>query len=307
MASVNRCHTPHPPDIAFVATGPQIGAMPPPLPPVHPLKGALVEQVRALFNDRAAGEAPVERSDDALFAPDSVVWRVHGDVAAMMVGGIAALLLQMLHPRVLAGVWDHSNFRADMLGRLRRTARFIALTTYGPRDQAEAAIARVRRIHHVVRGTLPDGTPYAADDPSLLAWVHVTEMTSFLAGWRRYGDPAMTGHAQDRYFAEVARIGRALGADPVPETRADAETLMQAMRPQLRVDDRTREMVRVLRESAAPGMAAHALQAFAFQAAVDLLPDWARRCHGLATPRLARPVIRAGTFGVAETLRWAFR
>ncbi len=51
----------------------------------------------------------------------------------MMVGGVAALLLQMLHPAVLAGVWDHSNFRTDMLGRLRRTARFIAMTTYGAR------------------------------------------------------------------------------------------------------------------------------------------------------------------------------
>ena len=191
----------------------------------------------AVFNDRARGETPVARQADGLFGPRSVAWRVHGDVASMMVGGIAGLLLQMLHPAVLAGVWDHSNFRADMHGRLRRTARFIALTTYGGREEAEAVIARVRAIHAHVTGTLPDGTPYAAGDPALLAWVHVAETTSFLGGWIRYVEPGMTGADQDRYFAEMARIAEALGADPVPRSRADARRLMAAMRPQLRCDD----------------------------------------------------------------------
>lgn len=130
---------------------------------------AIVARVRRVFNDQARGEQPVVRSADGLFGPDTVLWRVHGDVTTMMVGGVAALLLQMLHPAVLAGVWDHSNFRHDMLGRLRRTARFIALTSYGAREEAEAAIDRVRAVHEMVRGTLPDGTPYTADNPELLA------------------------------------------------------------------------------------------------------------------------------------------
>ena len=73
--------------------------------------------------------------------------------------------MQMLHPVVLAGVWDHSNFRADMHGRLRRTARFIATTTYGDREVAYRAINRVRMIHEKVTGILPDGAPYRASDP----------------------------------------------------------------------------------------------------------------------------------------------
>ena len=149
-------------------------------------KARLVGEIRSLFNDEAKGEKPVVRSDNALFSRDSVAWRVNGDVTSMMVGGVTALLLQMLHPAVLAGVWDHSNFRTDMLGRLRRTARFIAVTGYADREEALAAIAQVRAVHDRIGGTLPDGTPFSANDPELLAWVHVSEMVSFLDAWIRY-------------------------------------------------------------------------------------------------------------------------
>jgi uncharacterized protein (DUF2236 family) len=270
------------------------------------VKDAIARQVVALFNDRSRGESPVRRRPDGLFGPASVAWRVHGDVTAMMVGGVAALLLQMLHPGVLAGVWDHSRFRDDMHGRLRRTARFIALTTYGGREEAEAAIARVRHIHGHVRGTLPDGTPYEANDPALLAWVHVTEATSFLGGWMRYAEPAMPAADQDRYFAEMAQIGAALGADPVPRSRLEARRLMHAMRRELRVDDRTREICRLLLTHRSGHPLSTPVEALTAQAGVDLLPDWARRMHGLGTPMLARPLVRAGTLGVARTLRWAF-
>ena len=272
----------------------------------QPLKKAITGKVVALFNDTARGEAPVKRRSDGLFGPRSVAWRVHGDVTSMMVGGVAGLLLQMLHPGVLAGVWDHSNFRSDMQGRLRRTARFIALTTYGGREEAEAVIARIRRIHGRVQGVLPDGTPYCANDPSLLAWVHVTETTTFLDGWIRYGEPGMTGADQDRYFAEMAQVGEMLGADPLPRSRIDARRLMQAMRAATRCDARTRTIARIVMNQRAPSPIAEPLQALTLQAAVDLLPGWARQMHGLHSPALARPLVRAGTLGIAQTLRWAF-
>ncbi|MBP0493588.1 oxygenase MpaB family protein [Pararoseomonas indoligenes] len=280
--------------------------MPPATSPAHPLKQAIAAQVTALFNDRARGEKPVQRRPDGLFGPRAVAWRVHGDVASMMVGGIAGLLLQMLHPAVLAGVWDHSNFRSDMRGRLRRTARFIALTTYGGREEAEAAMARVRGIHDRLGGTLPDGTPYAVSDPALLAWVHVTETTSFLDAWIRYAEPRMSMADQDRYFAEMVQIGTALGADPVPRSRAEAQALIRATRPQLRVNARTREVAQLVLTQPAPHRLAEPVQRLTMGAAVDLLPGWARAMHGLPAPVLARPLVRAGTFGVAQTLRWAF-
>jgi uncharacterized protein (DUF2236 family) len=272
----------------------------------RPLKRAIASGVVSLFNDRARGERPVTRRPDGLFGPASVAWRVHGDVTSMMVGGIAGLLLQMLHPAVLAGVWDHSNFRADMHGRLRRTARFIATTTYGGRSDAEAVIARVRGIHDRVRGVLPDGTPYVANDPALLAWVHVTETTSFLGAWLRYGEPGLSAADQDRYFAEMAVVAEGLGADPIPRSRIAARRLIERMRPQMLCDARTREVARIVLTQPAANKMAEPLQALTMQAGIDLLPDWARRMHGLHAPILARPLVRAGTLGMARTLRWAF-
>lgn len=271
----------------------------------EPVRRAIAREVVAIFNDPARGERPVRRRPDGWFGRDAVAWRVHGDVAAMMVGGVAALMLQMLHPAVLAGVWDHSRFREDLNGRLRRTARFIALTTYGTAEEAAAAVERVRRIHAAVTGRLADGTPYRADDPRLLAWVHVTEVTSFLDAWIRYAEPAMSRADQDRYVAEMARVGTALGADPVPRSRNEARRLLASMRRELRVDGRTREVARILMARRAPRPAAEPLQALTLRAGLDLLPGWARRMHGLP-PALDAPLVRAGTLGMARTLRWAF-
>lgn len=274
-----------------------------PLDPALPIKRAIARSVVAMFNDVDAGERPVVRRSDGLFGPASVAWRVHGDVTSMLAGGVAGLLLQMLHPRVLAGVWDHSNFRADMHGRLRRTARFIAVTTYGGREEAEAAIARVRRIHDQVRGVLPDGGPYLASDPRLLSWVHVTEAVSFLNGWIRYGEPGMNRADQDRYFAEMAEVGARLGADPLPRTRAEALALIEVMRGELMADARTAEVRARVLNPPVRSRAAALFQRVTLQAGVDLLPPWARRMHDLPP---APPGARLGAMAIAQTLRWAF-
>jgi uncharacterized protein (DUF2236 family) len=270
------------------------------------IRQLLAGKVRAVFNDQAKGETPVQRRTDGLFGPRSVAWRVHGDVTTMMVGGLASLLLQMLHPKVLAGVWDHSNFRADMHGRLRRTARFIALTTYGGAEEAEAAIAKVRGIHGQVRGVLPNGELYEAQDPELLTWVHVTETISFLRAWTRYAEPAMSLADQDRYFAEVAIIARGLGAEDVPESRAATLACIESMRPQLRVDERTREVAKLVLQQ--PSLDLNTVPLRILQrAAIDLLPRWARPMHGLRSSGWRRPLTDTGTLAMSRTLRWALQ
>ena len=272
---------------------------------LSPVRRALVRQVRLTFNDQSKGERPVPSSDDALFPPGSVIRRVHGDVTSMMVGGIAALLTQMLHPKALAGVWDHSDVHSDMLGRLRRTARFIATTTYAHRDSALQAIARVNAIHEQVSGLLPDGREYRATDPSLLAWVHVAGAVNFLDSWRRYAEPAMSRADQDRYFAESGEIARLLNADPVPSTRSEAERLISDFRPKLSVNRRTREFCNLVLEAPVRSFAEAPVQSLLMNAAVDLMPPFARDMHGLSRPFLS-PLVRGGTYGLASTIRWAF-
>lgn len=267
----------------------------------------LVRRIQDVFNDRARGERPVVRSHNALYAPGSVIWRVHGDVTTMMIGGVTALLLQMLHPAALAGVWDHSSFRDDMLGRLRRTARFIAITTFGDRSDAEAAIARVRQVHAHVRGTCDDGTPYSASDPRLLAWVHVCEAIGFLDAWIAFGQPSMPIAEQDSYFAQAAEVAQALGAAPVPTTRAAAESLIAEFRSDLVANARCRDVARMVLTQPAPSVAMKPVQAMLMQAAVEILPRWAKDMHQLTPPPFSRPFVRTGAFTLAHTLRWAFR
>lgn len=273
---------------------------------LNAVRAAIRQRITEVFNDAEQGERPVLRRADALFAPDSVAWRVNGDVVTMMIGGVSGLLLQMLHPAVLAGVWDHSDFRADMHGRLRRTAKFIARTTYDHVDQARAALDRVNRIHAKLGGTLPDGTPYRVTDPALLAWVHVTETISFLDAWIRYAEPTMPMAEQDAYFAEMAVIGQALNADPVPRTRAAAEAVIQSYRPQLRADARTHEVAALVMRQTVGSAAIDSAAGVIMQAGMDLLPDWAGAMHAPHPGGLPRPLMRGAARNTANLIRWAF-
>ena len=270
------------------------------------LRLKLVERVRGVFNDVEGGEQPVPVSDEALFEKNSPIRMVHADIVGMMVGGIRSLLLQMLHPHALQGVLDHSNFREDMHGRLRRTARFIAVTTFGHRDDAQAAIERVNRIHAAVGGTLPDGTRYEASDPRTLAWVHVAEATSFLAAYLRHVRPDMPGHEQDEYYRQFAVIARALGADPVPLDRREAEALFRDLRSDLSTSPQAREIADLVLNQRPQG-APPAVQALLGAEAVALLPPFARSMLGLERPGIAALPARAATWGMGKTLRWAFR
>lgn len=266
----------------------------------------MVGRVRAVFNDVEAGQQPVPISDEAYFAKDTPIRMVHADAVSMMIGGIRGLLLQMLHPAALQGVLDHSNFREDMHGRLRRTARFIAVTTFGHRDDVDAAIARVNAIHNQVTGTLPDGALYSARDPEVLAWVHLAEAVSFLEAYIRYVRPSMSFADQDEYFRQFALVARKLGADPIPETRNEAEKLMRQFRSQLHSSPEAIEVAQlVLRQK--PANAPPAVQKVLGTAAVDLLPDYAREMLQLKRPGLERLPAKMAAIGVGRTLRWAFR
>ena len=273
--------------------------------------GARRELGRAL-RSRVAGEdaqtkaARIWQSEgERWFGPDDPVWRVHAD-AAMFPGGIRALLLQSLHPLAMAGVAAHSGYKGDPWGRLQRTSEFLATTTFGTVEHAEEAIARVRSIHERVRGTAPDGRPYAASDPHLLLWVHVTEADSFLPSFQRYAREPLSDAEADTYVKQAAVVARLLGVLDPPTTVAGLRATIEEFRPELTGTPAAREAARFLLvnpplpPAARPGYAALAA------GAVAMLPRWARRPLRLPWLPVTERVVGRPLGGAATAVvRWA--
>ncbi|MDI9766606.1 oxygenase MpaB family protein [Pantoea dispersa] len=245
--------------------------------------------------------------DPGLFGPDHIIWQVHGDFPAMLCGGISALMLQMLHPAALAGVWDHSSFRQDMLGRLRRTSQFIAVTTFGNTADAHTLIERVKRIHLRVTGIDNTGKPYAASDPHLLTWVHVAETSRFLAAHLRYKNPQLSLADRDRYYAEAARVAEALGAQQVPKSVEAVEAYLQAMRAELVYDARTHEVMQLLLNAPAPSWQAKPAMRVMLRAGCGLLPDWAQQLMHQPIGPVTQWRIDKQIALIAALLRWSIQ
>jgi uncharacterized protein (DUF2236 family) len=279
--------------------------------PLHALTAPASAQIRRWVlgafprgSDGVDYEHPA--GDPGLFGPDSATWRIHADFPGMLSGGLCALMLQLLHPLALAGVWDHSNFRDDLVGRLRRTTNFVAGTTYAARADAERMIARVASIHARVRGTVPDGRAYSADDPDLLTWVHVTEAYGFLSGYRRYSHVALPTGATDRYYAEVRRIAELLGARDVPASAGEVDAYFTRVRPDLVFDARSREVLAVLARIRLPVPAAAISRDLFLGAGAALLPEWAQVMLGHGPLQRARSTVSAGVLhSIAPLFRLA--
>ncbi|MDT0421103.1 oxygenase MpaB family protein [Streptomyces evansiae] len=239
------------------------------------------------------------------FGPGRPIRVVHGD-ASMFVGGLAALLLQSLHPLAMAAVAAHSGYRGDPWGRLRRTSTFLATTTFATADDAERAVTRVREVHEGVRGTAPDGRPYHAADPELLRWVHVAEVSCFLGAHERYGAHPLDAAGADGYVADAARVAEALGATEVPHDRAALDRCLDAYRPALRRTPEALDVARyLLREPPLPAPARPPYAGLVL-GAIETLPPWARARLGLRPLSAPGAVVsRAAGRGVTHAIRWA--
>jgi uncharacterized protein (DUF2236 family) len=180
------------------------------------------------------------------------------------------------------------------------------VTTFGLATDAEAAVARVQRIHERVRGVAPDGRPYAASDPHLLRWVHVAEVDSFLRAYQYYGRSPLDAIEQDEYVTDTARIAKALGVPDPPLTVAQLRDQLTAYRPELQGTPEARAAARfMLIRSPLPLAARPAYTALA-AAAVASLPVWARLPLRLPyLPLTEATVIRAAGSGIVRTIRWA--
>ena len=183
--------------------------------------------------------------DPGWFGPDSVTWRVHADTS-MLVAGMTAFALQTLHPRAMAGVWDHSAFGGDFFGRTRRTGEFVQGVVYDPSDAALRRCEGLRRLHDRVVGHTPDGRPYSAGDPELLEWVHVTEYLAIASANRRFAARPMSRAELDTYVAEVAQVGSAVGVVDPPRSWAELDAAFRRHAPDLAVGEQAATAIRYL-------------------------------------------------------------
>jgi uncharacterized protein (DUF2236 family) len=262
---------------------------------------------------RSLGESPGAisdyagpRGDPGLVGPNSMAWKVHADLPGMLIGGFAALMFQTLHPLAMAGVAAHSRFREDPLGRLQRTARFVAGTTFGAMPFVEELIAEVTAVPERVRGIAPDGRPYSAADPDLLTFVHVTEVSNFLAGFQRYSPRPLLRLEKDRYFEEVAEVARRLGAANVPTSLHQVRAYLDEILPQLVRSKQSDEALDFLRRPVGTAPSDAIAQRIIVSAAADLLPRPIRALLGpsrFIPGRRALILAAAGSFSLAT--RWA--
>jgi uncharacterized protein (DUF2236 family) len=266
------------------------------------IQGKVVGAATGLFSH---GPYPLAHTlsypgDPGLFGPGSATWTVVGDTS-VFVGGIRALLIQAAHPEVAAGVFDHSHYREDPLGRLTRTASYVTATSFGAMPEVEEAVARVRRRHRSVEGLSHRGRPYNAAEPGLDAWVHNALTDSFLTAYRVYGAGRCSRSESDRYVMEQTRVGKLLGADPLPQT-AEELTAWIIRHQQLGPSPGSEAAIHFLRRPPLPRTVRMAY-GLLFRAAVATLPIRIRRILDLRGPRVDIEVGRAAVAALRQALR----
>ncbi|HVZ99681.1 MAG TPA: oxygenase MpaB family protein [Caulobacterales bacterium] len=243
----------------------------------------------------------------ALLPPDSVTWRVMKNPVALIVGGVAAVILELAEPRVRTGVWEHTRFRSDPVGRMKRTGRAAMTTIYAPAETARAMIEAVNRRHGNVTGATPDGAAYSADEPALLNWVQATASFGFLEAYCRYAR-RLSACEQNQFYAEGAPIAALYGARGAPASTLELEALFARMRPNLEPSPIVHEFLQILARSDFLPAPLAPLKPAMIAAAIAITPPWTRELLGL-TPRMppgGKTLLRAlGVAGEHVALRAA--
>ncbi|HKY15834.1 MAG TPA: oxygenase MpaB family protein [Microthrixaceae bacterium] len=241
--------------------------------------------------------------------PDSISWEINGDIGVIGAAGGAAIIMEVLHPSVMAGVYTQSSYRTKPLLRAQNTLGYVLRTTFGSTPAATGVIERVRRVHSRVNGVRPDGVPYEALDPTLIAWVHTCIPWAVMTAYERHRRP-LSVDEKNRYLTEQAVIGRMGGADWVPETTDELDEFVERIRPSLAMNEQTHDFIRFLAEGSiegsSPGRRERYERWMGLRGSMSLMPEWARTLTGLghSTPGAQRlsDVLETWKAGVA---RWA--
>jgi len=166
----------------------------------------------------------------AYTGPDSVSWRVFKNPIALSVGGVAAVLLEFADARIRSGVWEHSTYKADPIGRSQRTGMAAMIGVYGPQSAARRVIQGVTNMHARVEGQTPSGEGYRALDVDLLDWVSATATWGFVTAYDRFV-AKLSEAEQRRFYAEGEPIARLYGVKAPLTSEADFMAMLERLAP----------------------------------------------------------------------------
>ncbi|MEH6568693.1 MAG: oxygenase MpaB family protein [Halioglobus sp.] len=240
--------------------------------------------------------------------PKSLSWEINGDLASVSGAGVAAILMEVLHPSVMHGVFTQSSYRTDPYTRSRNTLGYVLRSTFGNTQAATGVIEQVKKVHGYVNGTREDGLAYRALDPELLAWVHTCIPWAIMMAFDRYKRP-LSRTEKDQYLTEQAVIGRMGGAQWVPETVSELEAYVERMRPLMAFNDQTRQFTDFLLGTSGD-IDTTRRQRFeswlGLQGSMAMMPDWARKMTGTFHSDFAeRFLFRPNEKLKGKIVRWA--
>ena len=213
--------------------------------------------------------------EPAFAGSDSVSWQVFKNPVALAIGGVAAVLLEFADARIRSGVWDHSVFKTDPIGRSKRTGVAAMVGVYGPQNAARRVIQGVTNMHARVEGQTPSGESYKALDVELLDWVSATASFGFLTAYDRFVKPVSDADKK-RFFEEGVPVARLYGVQNPIRSLEDFDAMMQTLLPRFEPHPINTEFLDIMCSGrAAPGVP-KGLQSALVHAAVAILPPAVR-------------------------------
>ncbi len=215
------------------------------------------------------------KGEPALLGPDSVAWRIYKNPVALAVGGICAVLLEFADARIRSGVWDHSVFKTDPIGRSQRTGTAAMVGVYGPASAARRVIQGVTNMHARVSGTTPGGESYRALDVELLDWVGATAGFGFLTAYDRFVCP-LSDEDKNRFFEEGEGIARLYGVKSPLRSLADFDAMMMKLAPRFEPHPINTEFLDIMSSGRAAPHVPRGLHSAIVHAAVAILPPIVR-------------------------------
>jgi uncharacterized protein (DUF2236 family) len=239
--------------------------------------GRSKRQIRSYMGWKIDYASPV--GEPGFVGPESVSWRVYKNPIALGIGGICAVLLEFADARIRSGVWDHSVFKVDPIGRATRTGIAAMVGVFGARESARKVINGVNKMHARVEGVTPSGEAYKALDVELLDWVFATGGFGFVSAYDQFVHPLSEAEKR-QFFCESKPIGKLYGVETHVSSPADFDTMMRKLLPRFEPHPINTEFLEIVKSNAG---APRFIQAAVVNAAVAILPVPVRTALALGT------------------------